>query len=97
MTDVHGYWTINSVQVNSEPVMDQDGFEKLVVSNNQISIEPAGIEFSVNQATSRSAILESRSQVFFAEYSRNDGTLTLNLSRPAFRETIRLNASLNGQ
>ena len=97
MTDVHGNWTIHSVFVNSEQVTDQDGFEKLVVSNNHISIEPAGIEFSVNQATSRSAILESRSQVFFAEYFKNDGQLTLDLSRPAFRETIRVSASLNGQ
>ena len=97
MTDVHGNWTIDSVQVNSEPVIDRDGFEKLVVSQNQISIEPAGIEFSVNQHTSRSAILESRSQVFFAEYSSNGGQLTLDLSRPAFRETIRVNASMNGQ
>ena len=94
MNGMQGAYTIDSVQVNSEPVMDNDGFEKLIVAPNQVSIEPAGIEFVVNQSTSRSAILESRSQVFFAEYSKRDGHLTLDLSRPAFRETIRLSASL---
>ena len=95
MNGMQGAWTIDSVQVNSETVLNNDGFEKLIVSPNQVSIEPAGIEFIVNQSTSRSAILESRSQVFFAEYSQNDGRLTLSLSRPAFRETIRLSAFMD--
>ncbi len=95
MTGLEGSWTIDSVQVNSETVQNNEGFEKLIVSKNRLAIEPAGIEFNVNQATSKSAILESRSQVFFAEYQEHDGKLILSLSRPAFRETIRLNAVLD--
>ena len=95
MEGMRGAWTIDSVQVNSETVLNKDGFEKLIVSSNQLMIEPAGIEFSVNQSTARSAILESRSQVFFAEYAECNGHLTLSLSRPAFRETIRLSAKMD--
>lgn len=93
MTGVSGAWRIDTVQVNTETVVDE-GFDKLVVSSDQISIQPAGIEFSVNQATSRSAVLESRSQVFFAEFSKRDDKLTVELSRPAFNEKVRLYASM---
>ena len=95
MTGVSGAWSINSVQVDKELVQNDEGFERLVVERDQISIEPAGIEFSISQATSRSAILESRSQVYFAEYAKSGDKLTLELSRPSFREKIRLNASMN--
>ncbi len=93
MTGVNGAWAIKSVQVDAEKV-DNEGFEHLHVTPNQITIEPAGIEFAVNQATSRSAILESRSQIFFAEYFKRDDELTLELSRPAFDEKVRLNACM---
>lgn len=93
MTGVTGSWRIDSVQVNAEKVVDKD-FDRLVVSPSQIMIEPAGILLSVNQSTCRSAILESRSDVFFAEYFKRDGQLTLELTRPAFREKVRFDASL---
>ena len=94
MTGVQaGAWAIESVHVNSEPVMHNEGFRQLIVSNESVAIEPAGIEFSISQATSRSAIFESRSQVFFAEYRSEDDKLTLSLTRPSFSETVRLSAS----
>jgi len=94
MRGVDGNWNIDSVEVNTEPASQDNGFDRLIVERDRIAIEPAGIEFSINQATSKSAILESRSQVFFAEFSQSDDQLTLNLSRPAFRETVRLNATM---
>ena len=93
MTGVTGAWRIDSVQVNAEKVVDE-GFDRLVVSPGQITIEPAGIKLSVSQSTCRSAILESRSELFFAEFCKREGQLTLELTRPAFREKVRLNASL---
>lgn len=93
MTGVSGAWRIESVQVDAETVVDE-GFEQLLVSSNQISIQPAGIEFSVNQSTWRSAVLESRSEVFYAEFSKRDNKLTFELSRPAFNEKIRFYASM---
>lgn len=92
MTGVDGAWAIKTVQVDAESVSNREGFERLVVTPNRIAIEPAGIEFSVNQSTSRSAILESRSQIFFAEYFTRNGELTLELTRPTFNEKVRLNA-----
>ena len=94
MTGVAGAWTIESVLVNESPTSPDRGFDRLIFDRNKISIEPAGIEFSVNQSTPQSAILESRSQVFFAEFRRQENQLTLELSRPAFSEVVRLNASL---
>ena len=96
MTGVaRGNWTIRSVSVNSEPVMNAEGFQQLVVSDDQVEIQPAGIEFSIAQSTCRTAIFESRSQVFFADFFAKNGELTLNLSRPAFAERISLNARLD--
>ena len=92
MTGVDGAWAITKVRVDTESVSNREGFERLVVTPDRIAIEPAGIEFSVNQSTSRSAVLESRSQIFFAEYFTRDGELTLELSRPAFNERVFLNA-----
>lgn len=94
MTGVNGAWTIKSVQVDAEEVVDE-GFDRLVVTQDQIAIEPAGIELAVSQSTSRSAILESRSEVYFAEFHKTENELTLIFTRPAFRQKIRLNACLN--
>ena len=94
MTGVSGAWRISSVRVDSQEVVDPD-FDVLFVSGDRIAIEPAGIELSVNQSTSHSAILQSRSDVYFAEFSRRENQLTLEFSRPAFRQKIRLNAQLN--
>ncbi len=41
MKGMQGAWTIDSVQVNSETVLNNEGFEKLIVSPAQLSIEPA--------------------------------------------------------
>jgi hypothetical protein len=90
-----GSWTIQSVLVNSSPVSDADGFRQLVIKDKALAIEPAGIEFSVAQSTTRTAVLESRSQVFFADFCSSNGELTLKLTRPAFNEQISLNAKFN--
>lgn len=96
MTGVaRGNWKIRSVSVNSEPVLNAEGFRQLVVSDHQVEIQPAGIEFSIAQSTPRTAILESRSQLFFADFFEKNGELTLNLTRPAFAEKISLCACLD--
>lgn len=94
MTEVNGAWTIRSVQVDAEEVVDE-GFDRLVVTKDQIAIEPAGIELAISQSTSRSAILESRSEIYFAEFHKSENELTLVFTRPAFREKIRLSACMN--
>ena len=89
---VPGRWSIRSVCVNSQPTSDETGFETLISEDGVLRIEPAGIALHVSQATDRSAVLESRSQVFFADYFTQGDELTLNLSRPQFAETISITA-----
>lgn len=90
-----GSWMIQRVSVNAESVSSDHGFRELVVSEKEVRIEPAGICFSVNQATSKSAVLESRSQVFFADFFENGEQLRMTMSRPMLAETILLEASYN--
>ena len=87
-----GTWSIRRVAVNVEDVTADEGFQQLVVAENNVSIEPAGINFSVNQATSKSAVLESRSQIFFADFFERGERLRVTLSRPAFAEKVTLEA-----
>lgn len=90
-----GQWMIRTVLVNSEPAGKESGFQMLISNNGELRIEPAGIALKVNQATARSAVLESQSQVFFADYATRGDELTLNLSRPQFSETISIVAILD--
>ncbi len=90
-----GEWMIRSVSVNSQPASKENGFLTLVSESGVLRIEPAGIVLRINQATDRSAVLESRSQVFFADYFTRGNELTLNLSRPQFAETVSITAILN--
>ncbi|MDB4778178.1 hypothetical protein OAG68_01850 [bacterium] len=94
MTGVNGAWTIKSVQVDAEEVVDE-GFDQLVVTPDQIAIEPAGIELAISQSTTRSAILESRSDIYYAEFHKTENELTLIFTRPAFGEKVRLSACMN--
>ena len=87
-----GHWRIASIEVNSQPTHGSEDFHSLVSTADELRLEPAGISFRIQQATSRSAVLESRSQVFFADFFIRGQQLTLNLSRPAFKETISLKA-----
>jgi len=89
----NGLWSIERVAVNSAGVASDEGFRHLVVSDNQVRIEPAGIDLTVNQSTARSAVMESRSQIFFAEFFEQDEKLRLVLSRPSFAETVSFDAS----
>ncbi len=87
-----GLWNISRVSVNSKDEASNDNFRQLWVTENKVRIEPAGIDFSVNQSTSKSAVLESRSQIFFADFYEQGERLTLTLSRPAFAETVSFDA-----
>ena len=91
-----GTWRIASMSVNSDKNVLDDGYQHLVVSDRALRIEPIGIQFSVNQSTPKSAVLESRSQLFYADYFQVQDRLTIKLSRPAFAETIVLESVFEG-
>ena len=89
----NGLWSIERVAVNSADVTSDEGFRHLIVMDNQVRIEPAGIDLTVNQSTAKSAVLESCSQIFFAEFCERGERLKLILSRPAFSETVCFDAA----
>lgn len=90
-----GSWAIQSVTVNSQPASSHSGFDRLIVDGQELRIEPAGIALNVSQSTVRSAVLVSRSQVFFADYSLRGDTLVIKMTRPQFAETVSIIATLD--
>ncbi len=87
-----GLWSIRRVAVNSDQTASGDNFRQLIVTDHGVRFEPAGIDFSVNQSTSKSAVLESRSQIFFADFFEQGERLKITLSRPEFAETVSFEA-----
>jgi hypothetical protein len=90
-----GQWMIRSVSVNSCPASSESGFQRLISEGEVLRIEPAGITLNVSQATARSAVLVSRSQVFYADFFTQGDQLTLKLSRPQFDEIVSITAILD--
>ena len=88
----HGAWEIKSVTLNNAPVHPDDGYMHLIVSQDQLRIEPLGIELKICQATPRSMMLESNSQIFWADINQSKDRLQLKIERQMFRETILLEA-----
>ena len=88
----HGAWEIKSVTLNNAPVHPDDGYMQLIVSQDQLRIEPLGIELKICQATPRSMMLESNSQIFWADINQSKDRLQLKIERQMFRETILLEA-----
>jgi hypothetical protein len=88
-----GEWAILSVEVDTDKVLDQEQYQRLEIDGDQLTIQPSGMKFKVQQSTSRSAVLESRGQVFFADFvAQEQDQMCLELSRPQFSERIRINA-----
>lgn len=90
-----GSWVIESVVVNSETVMNYDGFEQLRIMDDCISISPAGLDLSVVQKFRASLILESQGQKFYGEFFKTGDAVELRLNRPKFTETITINGRVS--
>ncbi len=87
-----GTWDIESLVVNSETVMDSDGFETLNVFGRRIEIQPAGLEFVVDSISDNRINLVSKGQLFFAKCRQKRDRLELCLTRPECTETILIHA-----
>lgn len=90
-----GVWQVYSVEVNSKPAGETDQFCTLITTEDAFRLEPAGVQFTIQQSTARSAVLESRSQIFFADFAARGDQLSLNLSRPSLSEKISLKATFS--
>ena len=87
-----GQWQIQSVLVNDQTVLNNEGFLRLDITPTELAIEPIGFRFRIEQSTAKSAVLESRGRVFFADFVIKDDEIDLKLTRPELTETIRIGA-----
>ena len=60
-----GFWSIDSVIVDTETVMNYEGFERLQITDDQVLIEPMGLSFAIQESRDdQSTTLISQGQVF---------------------------------
>lgn len=90
-----GSWDIESVVVNSETVMNYDGFEQLQIMEDCVKIMPAGLDLSVVQKFKASFVMESQGQKFYGEFFKTKNSVELRLNRPKFTETITINGRVS--
>ena len=88
-----GLWQIESVLVNEQTVINDEGFLRLDVTENDFVIQPIGLRFNFQQLTPRSAILESGGRAFLADFLVNENAIHLKLTRPEIDETIHIGAT----
>ena len=87
-----GEWEIVSILVNRETVLNDDGFRSVEIADDELIIQPSGMSFKVKQSTSENAVLESRGQVFYADFSFSQGMMIVELTRPKLKESVRIEA-----
>ena len=88
----NGEWTILSVLVNSETVMNYQGFVHLEIRDDLLTIQPIGLEFRVLRATEGRAVLESRGQTYYADFNFREGKLEMAMTRPNYSESVVITA-----
>ena len=88
-----GLWQIESVLVNEQTVLNDEGFLRLDVTENDFVIQPIGFRFNIQQLSTRSAVLESGGRVFFADFFVDENAIHLKLTRPDVDETIHIGAT----
>lgn len=86
-----GSWVIESISVNSETVMNYEGFEQLHIIDGRISILPIGLDLDVVQKLNANLVLDSQGQKFYGEFVEAGDEVELRLNRPKFAGMITIN------
>ena len=89
-----GRWRIEMILIDRKTILNNEGFRDILITENELQILPAGMSFSVKQASESTAILQSRGQDFYAQYRLENDVLEIELSRSKFNETILIEAIL---
>jgi hypothetical protein len=89
-----GGWQIEGVLINGETVLNDEGYRFIELVDNTLTILPVEMRFVVKQSQRSSAVLESQGQTFFAEIEQADGSLTIEISRPKYKDRIRIEATV---
>ena len=93
----NGEWAALTVRVNSETVMSFEGAVSFQIQDDELTIEPIGLKFRIEEADSKQAILESKGRSYFADVQFNDDDVKLVLNRPRFGETVEILARFQPQ
>lgn len=80
-------WAIEAVEVDSEKTRLAD-YRTVVMSDEEIRIEPANVVLEVVEANDGRLKLEGNSTRFYADVRESDGRLNLTLSRPDFSSSV---------
>jgi hypothetical protein len=88
----HGSWEIQSVIVNAETVMNDEGFRRLEFGNNEMLIQPVGFRFQLSESHDNNIVFISRGQIFNAQITLEGEDVQLELTRPKFDERITIEA-----
>ena len=89
-----GRWGIESIIIDDQTVLNYEGFEFLCVDGEDVSIQPVGIRFVVDEATESSAIYKSRDTNYFVKSNVSGQSLQLQMTRPNYKETFSITAKL---
>lgn len=87
-----GNWEIQAVIVNSETVMNDEGFRRLEFANNEMVIQPVGFRFQLSESSDNEVVFMSRGQIFNAAINLDGEHVHLELTRPKFDESISIEA-----
>ncbi len=87
-----GDWAIECILVNHETVMNNEGMRALEIREDEWVIQPAGQRFRIRQSTSKTALLESNGEIFYADFEAEGCELKLTLAREDRNETVSIEA-----
>jgi len=87
-----GDWAIDCVLINDQTVMNNDSMRAIEILDREWVVQPAGQRFKICQLTSKSAVLESNGETYYADFQVDGGLLKLQLSRQNVKETVTVEA-----
>ncbi|MEM9942681.1 MAG: hypothetical protein AAF939_14045 [Planctomycetota bacterium] len=87
-----GDWMIESVIINDETVLNDDGIRAIEILADEWLVQPVGQKFRVRQAYANTAVLESNGNVYYADFELDGENLNLKLTRQNEKETIQIEA-----
>ena len=89
------HWFIESVVVNNDTVVTDDGFVELQINEDELLIEPVGIRFLVAEAHEDGLTLVSNEQVYRATLNFDGEFCAVSMNRPEISDTIQIHARIH--
>ena len=90
-----GRWAVLSVVVDSQPVLNFEGFIRLEITEYELAIQPIGLRFWIEEISPGHAILETNGHRYLAVFDVLEDSLCLTLTRPDSSETVVISAQFD--